>query len=296
VRYLFLIPLILLAGQRAATAQGVTVFPGPGAESNGEKELKALAEAYPERIHGVESRNGDWAIQLDDQWFSWAHGRILPEGEREDWERYGQFRFYHYPLGGLPPLPNLDAESADRLRKLLKELSTHPPCRSETFLQILFDAGSQAQTARQIVRVDFLGFPVQVHQRIVPALRQVAAECEELRRSNPAVAAFFAGLAEIDGFNYRDVAGTLTRSYHGYGLALDLIPRSYGGKIPYWRWVAEKDDRWWATPYERRWSVPLPVVHAFERHEFVWGGKWLFFDTMHFEYRPEILLMARAAE
>jgi len=65
----------------------------------------------------------------------------------------------------------------------------------------------------------------------------------------------------------------------------------------------DKDDRknvaagaataWWATPYERRWAVPQTVVAAFERHGFVWGGKWLFFDTMHFEYRPEILILAR---
>jgi hypothetical protein len=141
--------------------------------------------------------------------------------------------------------------------------------------------------------VDFLGFSVQVHERIAEALRDVARECEALRSSNLRIAAFFSGLAEIDGFNYRDVAGTLSRSYHSYGLALDLIPKNYAGKIPYWRWVMERDDRWWATPYKRRWSVPQQVVVAFERHGFVWGGKWLFFDTMHFEYRPEILLLAR---
>ena len=28
---------------------------------------------------------------------------------------------------------------------------------------------------------------------------------------------------------------------------------------------------------------------ACERHGFVWGGKWLHFDTMHFEFRPELL-------
>jgi hypothetical protein len=47
------------------------------------------------------------------------------------------------------------------------------------------------------------------------------------------------------------------------------------------------------VPYEQRWMVPTSVVEAFERHGFVWGGKWLFFDTMHFEYRPEVLLLAR---
>jgi hypothetical protein len=33
-------------------------------------------------------------------------------------------------------------------------------------------------------------------------------------------------------------------------------------------------------------------VRAFESHGFVWGGKWLFFDTIHFEYRPELLLLS----
>jgi hypothetical protein len=28
-------------------------------------------------------------------------------------------------------------------------------------------------------------------------------------------------------------------------------------------------------------------VEIFERHGFIWGGKWGHFDTMHFEYRPE---------
>ena len=26
-----------------------------------------------------------------------------------------------------------------------------------------------------------------------------------------------------------------------------------------------------------------------EKHGFIWGGKWYHYDTMHFEYRPEII-------
>ena len=48
---------------------------------------------------------------------------------------------------------------------------------------------------------------------------------------------------------------------------------------------------WWTIPYEERWSPPAALVRAFERQGFIWGGKWFFFDTMHFEYRPELLLM-----
>ncbi|MGA2639297.1 MAG: M15 family metallopeptidase [Spirochaetia bacterium] len=275
-----------------AAAQGVDLFPAPGPQSTGEGEIKALAEAYSDRISSAASRDGDWALQLDREWFFWSHGRLLPQAERGDWEKYAGYRFYRYSLGELPPLPNLDAESAARLKKTLETSRAHPPRRSEVFLERLFMARSRAETLKRIVRVDFLGFSVQVHERIAGALHDVAVDCEALRSSDPQTADFLAGLAEIDGFNYRDVAGTFSRSYHSYGLAVDLIPKSYAGKAPYWRWVMDGDDRWWATPYERRWSVPQPVVAAFERHGFVWGGKWLFFDTMHFEYRPEILLLA----
>ena len=34
---------------------------------------------------------------------------------------------------------------------------------------------------------------------------------------------------------------------------------------------------------------------AFEAEGFIWGGKWSEFDLMHFEYRPELILLARLA-
>jgi hypothetical protein len=35
--------------------------------------------------------------------------------------------------------------------------------------------------------------------------------------------------------------------------------------------------------------MPQEVVAIFEKRGFIWGGKWYHFDTMHFEYRPELL-------
>jgi len=272
--------------------QGVNLFPPPAADDSGEREMKALAQAYPDRISHAEVRDGDWAVDVQGEWFSWARGRILPESQRSEWERFARFRFYPYPLGGLPPLPQLDAETAARLKKVLAEARVHPPRRSEDFLERLYGAATRGETESRIVTMSFLGFPVRVHQRIVEPLSRVAAACTALRLTDPEVAAFLAGIAEIDGFNYRDVAGTATRSYHSYGLALDFIPRSYGGKSSYWRWVMPRNEDWWTTPYNRRWMIPLSIVAAFEKEGFVWGGKWLFFDTMHFEYRPEILILA----
>ena len=42
--------------------------------------------------------------------------------------------------------------------------------------------------------------------------------------------------------------------------------------------------------------VPAEVITAFERQGFIWGGKWHHFDTTHFEYRPEMIAIARLAE
>jgi hypothetical protein len=36
--------------------------------------------------------------------------------------------------------------------------------------------------------------------------------------------------------------------------------------------------------------IPWEIVEVFEKHGFISGGKWYHYDTMHFEYRPELLL------
>ena len=33
----------------------------------------------------------------------------------------------------------------------------------------------------------------------------------------------------------------------------------------------------------------MEIVRIFEKHGFIWGGRWYHYDTMHFEYRPELL-------
>jgi len=39
-------------------------------------------------------------------------------------------------------------------------------------------------------------------------------------------------------------------------------------------------------------EIPWEIVHIFEKHGFIWGGKWYHYDTMHFEYRPEMIAPA----
>ncbi|MDZ7576060.1 MAG: M15 family metallopeptidase [Pseudotabrizicola sp.] len=86
-------------------------------------------------------------------------------------------------------------------------------------------------------------------------------------------------------FNWRQIAGTSRMSTHSYGIAFDLNA-DLGG---YWRWSKRPEGN--AGPYLNR--IPQDVVQVFERHGFIWGGKWHHFDGMHFEYRPEVILYAR---
>lgn len=81
-------------------------------------------------------------------------------------------------------------------------------------------------------------------------------------------------------YNCRVIAGTDRVSAHGYGIAIDLAVK----ESDYWRWAARTGD---VIAYRNR--IPLDIVHIFERHGFIWGGRWYHYDTMHFEYRPELL-------
>jgi hypothetical protein len=114
------------------------------------------------------------------------------------------------------------------------------------------------------------------------ALEQVAREIEKLP---PEVKRY---VAKPDGtFVWRPIAGTKRLSMHSFGAAIDFaLPKAVQR---YWKW--DTRDR---TP------PPYPeailqdeklgqIVKIFERHGFIWGGKWHHYDMVHFEYRPELL-------
>jgi D-alanyl-D-alanine carboxypeptidase len=85
-------------------------------------------------------------------------------------------------------------------------------------------------------------------------------------------------------YNCRPIAGTQRVSAHGLGIAVDIATRH----SHYWRW--SKPDADGRLTYKN--EIPREIVDIFEKHGFIWGGKWYHYDTMHFEYRPEILAAA----
>lgn len=263
-----------------------------GSTQPGEREVNALRAAWPGRILETRYRDGDWMLRIEEVWFAWAHGRLLPEAEAADWRQFASLPFYPYPLS-LPPLAALDDQTAARLRQGVHDRQKDPPRRSEEFLSLLLQASRRTGIEDRLARVEVAGFSLTIHESLTEPLGRVSDELRTLRRADPEINAFLGGLREMNGYNFRYVEGTRSRSLHSYGLAVDLIPRSYHGRSSYWLWAMGTSPDWWTIPYEKRWMMPPGIVEAFERQGFVWGGKWLYFDTMHFEFRPDILVLAR---
>lgn len=77
-------------------------------------------------------------------------------------------------------------------------------------------------------------------------------------------------------FLWRNIAGTSRLSNHSFGNSIDINTKY----SDYWLWSKSLE-------YKNR--IPMEIVEIFEKHGFIWGGKWYHYDTMHFEYRPELI-------
>jgi hypothetical protein len=110
--------------------------------------------------------------------------------------------------------------------------------------------------------------------------RQLAAVSAELDQLPPEDKKYV--LKTGGTFNWRPIAGSDQLSAHSFGIAIDIDPDF----SDYWRWSTAGNSSG-LIPYHNR--IPRRIVEIFERHGFIWGGKWYHYDTMHFEYRPELL-------
>ena len=131
-----------------------------------------------------------------------------------------------------------------------------------------------------------------IHSDIVEVLSLVEERIITAAEVDPHVRSWIDNIGTMHGWSWRNVAGSQSRSYHSYGIAVDILPKSLGGKETYWLWAMQKRRDWWNVSYNERFHPPDAVIKAFETFGFIWGGKWLIYDTMHFEYRPEELILS----
>ncbi|MDR0629711.1 MAG: M15 family metallopeptidase [Treponema sp.] len=256
----------------------------------GEQVMKALAAAYPDRIGPAVYQNGDWAVSIRGVFYYYAQGRLLPEDLRTRVSEYDPQPFYQY-AEELPPWTPPGPEETARLKSQADRRRLHPPKRSLHFYDALWRASTKESAYERVKTIRFLGHNVLVHYAILEELALVEERIYREARTNPQVRQWINGIASISGWNWRNIADSESRSFHAYGAALDLLPKS-SSLATYWLWTARTTSEWWSVPYEKRFHPPDAVIKVFEAYGFIWGGKWFFYDTMHFEYRPEILFLS----
>ena len=308
--FLFLFPVFLIfpgAGNDKTRAQSLQAaekiqledFSGPDESpvpetavvpERAELVMKALAAAHRDRVGSAEFRDSDWAVMLAGKWYYYCEGRLLPEELRGRVSEYSGQPFYNY-AAELPPWNPPDPEESDRMRAMT-ERRRQPAKRSQYFYDDLWRAHNRDESWERVKSIKFLGFTVMVHYSILAQLSLVEETILRESRTNAVVRRWIENISSIDGWNWRNIAETESRSFHAYGAAIDILPKSTGGLATYWQWTARTNPEWWAVPYSGRLHPPPEVIRAFESFGFIWGGKWTVYDTMHFEYRPEILVFS----
>lgn len=281
--------VLLLSGALGAADPSVRVVDNPW------PVLRSLLVSYPDKINGVDYDFGmkDWFLIIGEERLYWAEGKLLPAEEIASRDKWRAYVDYLYPQA----IPDPDTFSSETIEKLnagiLAENRSNSTIYNIRFYDLLYDGGTRRRIESHIKRIDYLGKRVSVHTSILAPLLRVETRLKKLAETDVEVKQFIASITTIEGYNWREIADTPSRSNHSWGFAIDILPKNWGKKNIYWNWVSYWNEKWMLIPLERRWMPPESVIETFEDEGFIWGGKWLLWDNMHFEYRPELLWLEK---
>jgi hypothetical protein len=230
-----------------------------------DQQRARLLAAYPDHLERIEDGVLIWRdgtrMTLDDG-----------KGEKtfDDWLNTPDIEdtlAIAYPLGDMSPPPkDVDPGRA----------------RNEAFFNKVYRDCRKGEVAENLVSIVWL--PKKTGQRLTfnkingaaAALEAVSRELDQLPER------FDTYLFPSGGtYNCRMIAGTNRLSAHSHAIAIDIALRH----TDYWRNVKPGKD----GAYAYKNKIPMEIVRIFEKNGFIWGGKWHHYDTMHFEYRPELL-------
>ena len=170
-----------------------------------------------------------------------------------------------YPLAQWSPPPAMNSDPGR--------------ARNAAFFAKMYGDCTNGQVARNLVEVVWL--PKKAGQKLkISRVNGIADRLTAISRALDDLPARFDVYLKPSAGTYicRPIAGTGQISGHGYGIAIDIATKH----SHYWRW-----SKGGASAYRN--EIPNEIVRIFEANGFIWGGKWYHYDTMHFEYRPELL-------
>ncbi|MEM7656583.1 MAG: M15 family metallopeptidase [Bacteroidota bacterium] len=224
-----------------------------------------LVEAYPEILIGI--RNDS---------LLWCDGSLLPFDEPRP---FGSFQdmlneadlraqmTQRYPVGKEYALPRINQDPGR--------------VRNSAFFKKMYGA-TKEEVEASLVEVRWL--PSRGNQSLrVTSVNGVADKLHAISLALDSLPDSLLRFVQppVGGtYAWRPIAGTDRLSMHSFGMAIDIVVAN----SHYWRWDHPAEDL--PIPYQNR--IPWAIVEIFERYGFIWGGKWYHYDTMHFEYRPEL--------
>jgi hypothetical protein len=227
-------------------------------------KLDALVAAYPNALAGHDANT-----------LRWRDGTIMPASDGAESKTFAELLHHAsildqlripYPRGPLEKPPPVDADPG-RFRNTAFFTKMYGDCQKGDVTPHLVSLPWLPKTWGKSIRITSVNG---VDER----LRAISTEIDALPDRIKHAAYPIAGT-----YNCRAVADTGEPSPHSYGIAIDLNLAF----SDYWYWRPHGG----LIAYRNR--MPEEIVAIFEKHGFIWGGKWYHFDTMHFEYRPELL-------
>ncbi len=265
------------------------------------EKLKIFQEAYPDITFESEWEDEvkDWKITMTleekEIILYWANGAMLPEDELKNKDLYWSLLYEYDYQKPLKDPASFTPQEIEEIKKFGSDENRKSQAGTPMFFfDEIYDSKTRGKLESHIKGISFLGFRVNVHERIVQPLKEVETKINEAAKTDKEVADFVKSISKNEAYYWRVIANTNRKSFHSLGIAIDIRPKSYKWKEVYWSWTKDKDpDGWMLTPLKNRWMPPQAVIDIFEDQGFIWGGKWIIFDNMHFEYHPELILNAR---
>ncbi|HQY20162.1 MAG TPA: M15 family metallopeptidase [Ignavibacteria bacterium] len=219
--------------------------------------LQKLVNAYPEFLEKADENNLYWkdgtVMIYDDGIEDKTHDEMLNDSDLEDMmsQKYTKGRNWNEP-----PPENFEPGRIRYEPFFLKMYGNNSNEVSSEIVNVTWVDGSQISFSNVNGAADSL-------EKVAEELSQLPGE-------------FHKYLKNIGGtFVWRNIAGTDRLSNHSFGTAID-INTMYSD---YWKWNKN-------VTYVNR--IPIEIAEVFEKYGFIWGGKWYHYDTMHFEFRPEL--------
>ena len=154
--------------------------------------------------------------------------------------------------------------------------------RDENFFKKIY-GNSKKEVEKNLVEIVWC--PKLVNQKIkVTSINEIDKIIKKLSSeldNHPEYKEYITNIAGT--FNWRNIAGTERLSMHSFGMTIDINTK-YSN---YWQWDCKCKNEDSKLNYKNK--IPEKLAAIFEKYGFIWGGNWYHYDTMHFEYRPEML-------